>query len=120
MKTVRTSLFFSLLLLSMVLVTVAGFVAERDASRAVAAQSHPLTLDEAAPDLAVIAEGPIVTLGWTEILGAKGYRLLFSFYYGDTVDELYEIDMGYATELTLNFDSEAILDTFDNLGSSRS
>jgi len=117
MKTVRNYLFFPLLFLSMVLVTLAGFVAERDASRAIASQSNPLTLDEAAPDLAVIAEGPIVTLGWTEILGAKGYRLLFSFYYGDTVDELYEIDMGHATELTLNFDSEAILDTFDNLGS---
>lgn len=117
MKTVRNSLFFSLLLLSMVLVTLAGFVAERDASRAIASQSHPLTLDEAAPELAAVAEGATVALGWTEVLGAKGYRLLFSFNYGDTADEPYEIDMGYETELTLDFDSEAILDTFDNFGS---
>ena len=116
MKTVSNYLLFPLLLVSMILVMAVGFVIERDSSQAIA-QSNPLTLGEAAPDLAVSAEGPTVHLAWTEVLGAKGYRLLFSFRYGETVDDFYEIDMGDDTALLLNFGSDEILDLFENLGS---
>ncbi|OQY14600.1 MAG: hypothetical protein B6I30_00030 [Desulfobacteraceae bacterium 4572_187] len=116
MKTLRNALFFPLLLLSMVVLMVGGILADQETRQAIA-QSGPVVLGEKAPDFAVVTEGTEVVLAWTEIHGAEGYRLLFSFSDGDVEDNSYEIDTGLGTELVLDFGDENILETFSHIES---
>ena len=95
---------------------VGGILADQETHQAIA-QSGPVVLGEKAPDFAVVTEGTEVALAWTEIHGAEGYRLLFSFSDGDVEDNSYEIDTGLGTELVLDFGDENILETFSHIES---